>query len=233
MPAPMKKRTFRKKVARPKWTSRKFKKRYPILKKVYPAYSSMPGLPTTKTIVMPYHMEMITNSAGISYNTFRSNSIYDPDYTGTGHQPRSHDQWAQYYKYYRVLSCYVKSIFFWEEIPSQSHAVGLYIDDNATFAFSSSLDLYEKSGPRFTKQLLSDRTSRILVQRRINLSKFANKALRDQRTAFGSNPTLDGPFIHVWTLPNNTTSLTYGGVRVHVVLHYKVQVFEPLDITGS
>jgi len=36
---------------------------------------------------------------------FRSNSIYDPDYTNTGHQPYFRDLWASQYDYYTVLSC--------------------------------------------------------------------------------------------------------------------------------
>jgi len=34
--------------------------------------------------------------------TFRGNSLFDPDYTGAGHQPRGFDQWAQLYKRYTV-----------------------------------------------------------------------------------------------------------------------------------
>jgi hypothetical protein len=36
---------------------------------------------------------------------FRTNSIFDPDYTGSGHQPLFRDLWASQYDYYTVLSC--------------------------------------------------------------------------------------------------------------------------------
>lgn len=204
-----------------------------VVRKTYPIYSSMPGLPITKVVYMPYHMEFTTSSNVITYNTFRSNSIFDPDYTGGGHQPRGHDQWSQYYKYYRVTSCDVKAAFFWEETPSQSHCVGIYLDDNVSFAYTGSLDLYEKGGFKCTKQLLPDRTSRVFIRRRVNMYRMTNKSLMDQRTAFGSNAAEPGPYIHVWTLPNNTAVLSYGAVRVHVALVYRVQLFEPLDILGS
>ena len=43
---------------------------------------------------------------GSSYQQlFRTNSIYDPDYTGTGHQPLMRDLWASQYDYYTVLAC--------------------------------------------------------------------------------------------------------------------------------
>jgi hypothetical protein len=38
----------------------------------------------------------------VSGYQFRINSIYDPDYTGTGHQPYMHDQLAALYAQYRV-----------------------------------------------------------------------------------------------------------------------------------
>jgi len=231
MPA-KKKTTFTKRKRSTKYGRRKqFRKSG--YKRTYPMYSSICGLPTTKTVNMPYHMEFTTSTAGIHYNTFRSNSIYDPDYTGGGHQPRSHDQYAAYYKYYRVLSTSIRATFYWDTIPSQSHCVGIYVDDNGTFAYSSSLDLYEKSGTRYTKPLLPSSLAKTSVYRKLNMSRMSNKALKDQRTEFNSNPSLDGPLIHIWTLPNNTGALTYGAVRVHVAMVFRVQMFEPLDITGS
>lgn len=40
--------------------------------------------------------------------TFRMNSVFDPDYTGTGHQPLCRDLWASQYDYYAVLACRYK-----------------------------------------------------------------------------------------------------------------------------
>ena len=45
---------------------------------------------------------------------FRGNSCFDPDYTGTGHQPRYFDQYAAVYQKYKVTasSCKVEMINF-------------------------------------------------------------------------------------------------------------------------
>ncbi len=37
---------------------------------------------------------------------FRADSIFDPDTTGTGHQPLMRDLWASQYDYYTVLACH-------------------------------------------------------------------------------------------------------------------------------
>ena len=42
------------------------------------------------------------------WQVFRANSLFDPDYTGAGTQPRLHDQMAEMYKYYTVLGCKVR-----------------------------------------------------------------------------------------------------------------------------
>lgn len=49
---------------------------------------------------------LITNAGGGTSYIFRTNSIYDPDYTGTGHQPLMRDLWASQYDYYTVLACH-------------------------------------------------------------------------------------------------------------------------------
>lgn len=39
---------------------------------------------------------------------FAINDIYDPNITGTGHQPRGHDQWANMYTHYEVQACAIR-----------------------------------------------------------------------------------------------------------------------------
>lgn len=42
--------------------------------------------------------------AAVAQYTFRGNSVFDPDYTSTGHQPRYYDQWSAFYQKYKVIS---------------------------------------------------------------------------------------------------------------------------------
>jgi hypothetical protein len=56
------------------------------------------------------YADLITLAPGATYAqyTFRGNSLFDPDYTGTGHQPRYFDQWSAFYQKYKVLSSSIR-----------------------------------------------------------------------------------------------------------------------------
>ena len=46
----------------------------------------------------------INPAAGVTNSyLFRANSLFDPDLTGTGHQPLGFDEWAKFYRRYCVL----------------------------------------------------------------------------------------------------------------------------------
>jgi len=49
---------------------------------------------------------VVSNAGGGDHYAFRTNSIYDPDYTSAGHQPLMRDLWASQYDYYTVLACH-------------------------------------------------------------------------------------------------------------------------------
>lgn len=58
------------------------------------------------TFVKLNYVDRLTLSPGATYcqYTFRGNSLFDPDYTGTGHQPMYFDQYTAIYNKYRVLA---------------------------------------------------------------------------------------------------------------------------------
>lgn len=62
------------------------------------------------TVKLPYVDSInLTTTYGANQNyIFRMNSLFDPDYTGTGHQPKGRDLWASMYDYYAVLACNYK-----------------------------------------------------------------------------------------------------------------------------
>lgn len=57
----------------------------------------------TLTYADRYDLEVDYNHA--ASQIWRMNSIYDPDWSGVGHQPLGRDLWTSMYNYYTVLSC--------------------------------------------------------------------------------------------------------------------------------
>lgn len=58
----------------------------------------------TLTRKLPYCTQVTLNAApgNYTYHTFLTNSLYDPDLTGAGHQPLGFDQYSPLYKNYYV-----------------------------------------------------------------------------------------------------------------------------------
>ncbi|KAE9074588.1 hypothetical protein PF010_g24619 [Phytophthora fragariae] len=54
-----------------------------------------------------YRHDIAQNGSAIN-QVFRTNNIFDVDYTGGGHQPMARDLWASMYDYYTVLACKYK-----------------------------------------------------------------------------------------------------------------------------
>lgn len=54
----------------------------------------------------------ISMAGGSAQQVWAANSIYDPDVTGTGHQPLLRDLWASQYDYYAVLAARYKFTFY-------------------------------------------------------------------------------------------------------------------------
>ena len=52
-----------------------------------------------------YRHEVKCDGSTAYQQVWRANSIFDPDYTGVGHQPICRDMWASMYGYYAVLAC--------------------------------------------------------------------------------------------------------------------------------
>jgi len=71
------------------------------------------------------YIETITinpGAAGRAYHAFSANNLYDPNYTGTGHQPRNFDNLAAYYNHYTVVGAKMTARYIPEVAKSTSSA---------------------------------------------------------------------------------------------------------------
>jgi len=121
------------------------------------------------------------------YN-FRANSVFDPNSTGTGHQPYGHDLWQQVYNHYRV----VRSTFTAAPLNSTGRW-GVLLTDDGSLTGQTFDSICEIKGQNFATQISG-------APNNLSLSYDSNAVFGDkyeQQAAFGSNPT-DAHFFSLW-----------------------------------
>jgi len=85
-------------------------------------------------------------SAVPTFKHFRANSLYDPDYSGIGHQPRGFDELSAIYDHYCVIGSKIK-VFFENDVDSVNNAgqyCFLMLQDTAGTP-TSLIDIMEES----------------------------------------------------------------------------------------
>lgn len=83
---------------------------------------------TTQHVYGSQYEVSLTSGTG-SLRLFRGNGMYDPDRSGTGHQPYGFDQISALYKYFNVAG---SSIRAWFVVATAGHAVLLNVSPDAS-----------------------------------------------------------------------------------------------------
>lgn len=185
------------------------------------------------------YVELITiNSEGIAnaHYQFRANSIFDPNYTGSGHQPYKHDTYQQLFDHYLVYKSFIKC----EVAPAQQvsdevgniFGLGLYVRDVATTEDSFSL-LSEKGTGR-TMLANSDPSKKYYLKSMYSAKSFFNiKNIKDNSdrlgAQFGTNPAEDV----IYTITQYAMGVDPVPINIKVVIDYYCLLSEPRDLTQS
>lgn len=74
------------------------------------------------------------DGGGSGYYVFSCNGLYDPNITGTGHQPLYFDQWTALYRHYTVMKSNIKVTPYKndEASPGTPAIMTVFIDDDAS-----------------------------------------------------------------------------------------------------
>ena len=212
----------------------KKKKRYARKRKA-PMGKSM-GFPKERTVTLRYvdYIASASSIGAMSKQQFRANSIYDPNFTSTGHQPYCFDQWSLFYNHYQVISSKINVQF----CPKNDNAsvapsvVGIYLSDDTTI-FSDWGTIAETGrGPvKLLSAYPSDKITSLSTS--FNLKKFFNRSADPGATSalVSTNPTEEAYF-NIWYQAMDQAATT-PVIQGKVTIDYKVRFFEPKDLTGS
>lgn len=167
-----------------------------------------------------------TVTAGtVSNYGFRINSIYDPDYTGTGHQPMYHDMYQGLYNHYLVkgakltMDVGIASSTRGGQATLYASPTNTPLTDPETIAEQPGCD---------SQRVFSDTPTNKLVKYYSKDKIFGNAQNSDLTAAFGENPT-EGYFIFA-AFYNAGDSCTFDWTAT---IDFVVEVSEPIANLGS
>jgi len=161
-----------------------------------------------------------------------ANGIFDPNITGTGHQPLGFDQLMAVYNHYVVLGSTIKATFFGREDTnaSQSSVVGIYADDSAANSYTAE-GLIEGSGRNKWAVITASDQIATLYDKYKSSVVFSKVPMADstQKGSVSANPSE----VHAWCLWNFNQASTTESVYVTVDVEYDVVFFERTDLATS
>lgn len=195
----------------------------------------------TRKVIKLRYVDDITIDAGIGAlgtYVFRANSIYDPNYTGVGHQPRGRDEWALFYNKYVVLGSKITVKFqTTDSAASAPCKVGIAVKDVAT-VLSNATAYAENMHSRWS--FIGTRDSgkpMTTITHKVNPRKFLNKKTFDDPNLEGglgtsaSNPT-EEIFYHLF-VQNEAQAVDLGTIFCSVMIEYLVALREPISLGAS
>lgn len=181
-----------------------------------------------------YDSGSITTTAGILNSVvFSVNGLYDPNITGTGHQPAGFDQMMVFFDHYVVV--YAKAIVTWANAATnQTAQVALSLNSTVTPV----ADVYSLCETGYITRdyvNVAGTTDGIKTSAMsCNVSKFQGVPIpKDDPELWGSvstNPTEQSYFnLSVWDLVSSGTST----IRYQIFIEYSAWFIEPRKVTAS
>lgn len=195
-------------------------------------------IPKRMFVKLPYsteHLGFVTSSTIYSHQ-FRINSIYDPDYTYTGHQPKGHDQYEGLYRSYRVHGVLVEA---WSSttagtgtLAGQSSFISIYPHKSTTVP-TSTIEVFESPD---TKHRTFDANNPVYIKKYVNCARVFGQRKSvynsdiDYQALFGANPT---NVAYATVQVCNVDQTTSTGFFLRVKLTYYVELCDPLQLGQS
>lgn len=214
---------------------RKFIKKRIISKAKAPLRRALTPFPKTRMVKLRY-VTNVSLDASIGATTsyaFRSNDLYDPDYSGTGAQPYYFDQLMQMYNKFTVVGSKIMCTPFGSNTTGDAVIFGIYRDNDTTARTANLVESMEAPGTKWIG--VGDNNQN---PRRLTLTYSAKKVHGKNPIA---NPNLAGTasasptdqdFFRIFCGSPNT-SQNPGAVYVNVVIEYTALLHDRIDPATS
>lgn len=215
--------------------AKKFNKRKAKYQKAVITHMKGSGFSDSVSARLTY-VEQINLNPGSVYTqyVFRGNSLFDPNYTGGGHQPLYFDQYAAIYGKYRVMGCSIRIDSV--SCAGTSAAYFVCFPSTETSAFTSISQVLEQGRAKAPRILpIAQRgptgylKSYCSTRKVLGLTK--TQVMDDDNAAsVGATPIQVWYWNLLWESTDAVTNIQINGV---VKLTYYVQFFDRLIATQS
>lgn len=181
----------------------------------------------------------VSPSGGVlSSYIFRANGIFDPNYTGTGHQPMGRDTWATLYNHYLVTGSRVKVDYLTTVGGYYPVSFGVMTHDSGTVTATNPGTLIEQGLSTHKEVIIGSIANgpSLTLRHEFDASKFFGmKAgadmIYDLGAQVGQSPAEEA-FFALW-VGGLTGSDTLGTVNMCVTIDYDVVFTEPKEQIAS
>lgn len=224
MPRKYKKRPYRKRTYRKK----RYKKKNATVSATYPLSNKF----TFRTRYVELDQVLDPGIAGIPVNRiYRLNSLFDPNYSGAGHQPIGFDQIMPMYDHYTVIGARVKITA--SNLDRDPQRVILQIKDGVTTS-TNIAEMMENGRTRSLMLSGSDAggsTKNITVNYSAKGFFGRNPMDSDKQQGNISSSPLEGAFLHITVAPIEADNS--GKVIFTITIEYIAILTEPKQLSQS
>lgn len=176
-----------------------------------------------------FQLTIANASAPFEY-VFRANSIYDPNYTSTGHQPLAHDQLQTLYGRYLVTGSRIRVNVASNSGINDCVTGVVRVDDDATFLNDAFGEVEQSNAAWYAEAGRMEKAAQTLATAFNPRTYFGSKYDSDTcGAAFGANPSQEA-FFHLFFAQSGTSAY---GAWCTVVIEYDVEVTEPKELLSS
>ncbi len=189
--------------------------------------------PRSYYTTLKYCTSVSLDASGVTsaVHTMSANGMYDPDITGTGHQPLGFDQFTPLYDHYYVYATRCKARFIAGDTGAQN--VGISIDDN-----NSAITTLEtiREQPDTVSTVLGGTNGNAAVKQLtkfVNIGKSLGKSYKsdENKGTSSANPS-EQTYFNVWQEPI-IAGTDPGACTVQVELTYYVCFTERKQLNQS
>lgn len=196
------------------------------------------SLPTTRVIGMRYQDELTFSPSLISplsTYVYRANSIFDPDFTGVGHQPLGHDEWSKFYNKYVVLGSKITIRSQTNNAVNIPCIVGIQMSDASAVVAATSLALIEQGTAKWCFFSGTTNGRPAICSQKYSAKRWHN--VKNAKDAYGlladmgSNPTDQTYFIVFGSAYDGLSAASQQYLTV--TIEYIVELSDPVELVQS